>query len=94
MKRQDTIQWHNGSISSYLKRKAGEADWSELVPEMAMIITGEIDTMIRQRDQVQGVWDDQSTQVGKLWCDASSLAMGVCLEIGANIVEDSRYFRC
>jgi transposase InsO family protein len=50
-------------------------------------------SMIQQRDPVQGVWDVQSTQVGKLWCDASSLALGVCLEIGGCIVEDASWLR-
>ena len=38
-------------------------------------------------------WHVPNTQVGKVWCDASSLALGIALEVQGSIVEDAVWLR-
>jgi len=40
-------------------------------------------------DPVCGVWDIPKLKKGQVWCDVSSLAIVVCLEIDHIIVEDN-----
>lgn len=41
-----------------------------------------------ENDSVRGVWSVKSKDIGKLWCDGSSIAQGGALEIDKEIVED------
>ena len=56
-------------------------------------MTAELMDRVRAEDPVSGVWHVPSTQVGKVWCDASSLALGVALEVQGSIVEDAAWLR-
>ena len=46
-----------------------------------------------EEDPVGGVWEVVRTTQGRVWCDASSLAIGVCLEVDGAIVEDASWLR-
>ena len=46
-----------------------------------------------QKDPVQGRWAVPCVNEGQVWCDASSLATGVILQIGDVIVEDAAWLR-
>ena len=51
----------------------------------------------RQRDQgdpVHGSWLVDLTQEVVLWMEASSVAIGVVLEVGGEVVEDAAWLRC
>ncbi len=40
-------------------------------------------------DPVQGVWRVSNTTKDRIWCDASSVAIGAALKIDRGIVEDA-----
>lgn len=48
---------------------------------------------VTARDNVKGRWDVHPASQGTVWCDASSLAVGVCLEIERNVDEDASCLR-
>ena len=43
--------------------------------------------ILMEGDPVGGVWKAPSNGVTKVWCNASSIASGVCLEVDGRIVE-------
>jgi hypothetical protein len=47
----------------------------------------------KARDPVKGRWIVPDVANGRVWCDASSLAIGVSLEIGGTVVEDATWLR-
>ncbi|XP_067942947.1 uncharacterized protein [Watersipora subatra] len=48
---------------------------------------------ISQHDPVTGCWSVSNVSEGVVWCDASSLAVGCCLEIDGSIVEKATWLR-
>ena len=46
---------------------------------------------VKKEDPVIGHWVVADTNKGTVWCDASSLTVGVVLEIGGIIVEDAAW---
>ena len=48
---------------------------------------------VNTEDPVTGVWHVQKSNSGVIWCDASSLALCVLLEINCIIVEDAAWLR-
>ena len=46
-----------------------------------------------ESDPVGGVWVVPAVETCTVWCDASSLATGVVLEIGVSVVEDAAWLR-
>ena len=54
-------------------------------------MTAELMDRVCVEDPVSGVWHVPNTQVGKVWCDTSSLALGVVLEVQGLIVEDTAW---
>ena len=41
---------------------------------------------VSANDPVQGAWTVQLGKTGKVWCDASSIALGVVIEIAGTTV--------
>ena len=88
---------------SMLKRIAGvddednAIDWDEEVSVRVARYCRELEARITKDggDPARGRWqvsmrDDTCVQV---WCDASSIALGVCIEIDGDIVEDKAWLR-
>ena len=72
---------------SYIKRSANSVQWDELVEKSTMKMVDDIQLQLREKDPVVcGVWSVPATSVGIIWCDASSLALGVVVEIGGSVV--------
>ena len=44
---------------------------------------------VSANDPVRGVWNVQLRETGMVWYDASSIALGVVIEIAGTIVEDA-----
>jgi len=44
-------------------------------------------------DPVGGVWSVSKSKKGRVWCDASSLVIGVCVEVDHVVVEDNCWLR-
>lgn len=42
---------------------------------------------------VCGRWSVQASNNGQVWCDASSLALGVCVQVNSVVVEDATWLR-
>lgn len=78
---------------SYLKRRICELQWHDKILSEELQVIQEIDVRVKERDPVGGAWCVASGNAGVVWCDASSLAVGVKLEIGAVIVEDASWLR-
>lgn len=78
---------------SFLKRISSETSWDEPVSEKAMRIIEEIDRRCKASDPACGRWDVPRSTHGVLWCDASSLAIGACLEVGGHVIEDACWLR-
>ena len=53
----------------------------------------ELDKRVKADDPVRGIWKIIDSKDGTIWYDASSLAMGCCLEIGGSIIEDASWIR-
>lgn len=78
---------------SYIKRNAEGTCWDDDVGEHAMIMIKEVMEQVKKADPVRGRWSVNTETGGSVWCDASSIAVGVLLEIGSEAVEDASWLR-
>lgn len=78
---------------SFLKRSSSSGGWDEIVSDDVRRKTEEMIDKIRSSDPVRGKWGVPLTETGAVWCDASSIAIGVAVEIGGSIVEDKSWLR-
>ena len=78
---------------SYLKRQTNGIGWDEAVPVHVKVLADEVINKVSQHDPVTGSWSVIGASDGVVWCDASSLAVGCCLEVGGCIVEDATWLR-
>ena len=78
---------------SFLKRLGSSGSWDSPVEESVIKLMRELLRRTRLEDPVRGVW--QVSQHGKVtvWTDASSLGLGVALEVDGSIVEDASWLR-
>lgn len=53
----------------------------------------EVISRVCKEDPVRGHWRVANVNMGRVWCDASSLALGVVLEIADVVVEDAAWLR-
>ena len=51
----------------------------------------EVIAEVRKEDPVKGEWNIRRSQEGVIWCNASSQALGVLLEIGGVTAEDAAW---
>ncbi|XP_067943330.1 uncharacterized protein [Watersipora subatra] len=78
---------------SYLKRQTNKIGWDEEIPVPVRAFAKEVMNRISQHDPVTGRWSVSNVLEGDVWCDASSLAVGCCLETDGSIVEDATWLR-
>ena len=79
---------------SYSKRHCQGQRWDNGVGEKAMMILRKILERVQRDDPVRGCWMVPPDALeGIVWCDASSVAYSVVLEIGGEIVEDAAWLR-
>lgn len=78
---------------SFIKRCSEGRKWSDGVGDRALARLREVLQRVRRSDPVQGFWAVPDAKEGRVWCDASSLATGVALQIGDAIVEDAAWLR-
>lgn len=78
---------------SYVKRLTNNDGWDSPVSERVGEIMQELWEKVLMSDPVRGVWEVNDTSKGRVWCDASSLAIGVCLELDGVAVEDASWLR-
>ena len=78
---------------SFVKRESDEEKWEDWIGERAQGLVREILERVRGSDPVRGSWHAGGGSEGKVWCDASSLALGAVLEIEGKVVEDMAWLR-
>ena len=80
--------------ANFIKRKCNRYRWQESVSEDIRTMLEDTIQRVRNDDPVNGVWYvPRSKKIGKVWCDASKIAIGCVLEIAGNIVEDGCWLR-
>ena len=79
---------------SFLKRMTNSGGgWDQPVSERVMDLVHDLLKRVGEENPVKGVWAVPISRVGRIWCDASTLAIGVCLEVNGHIVEDGCWLR-
>lgn len=78
---------------SFIKRYSEGQGWGDGVGVRVTAWLREVLRRVRRSDPVQGFWAVPDVREGRVWCDASSLATGVALQIGDAIVEDAAWLR-
>lgn len=78
---------------SYLKRLACDGSWEQKVDQRVLELAAEVWSRVQAEDPVRGTWNVEDTKFGRVWCDASSIAVGVCLELEGKIAEDASWLR-
>uniref|UniRef100_A0A5S6QJ61 RNA-directed DNA polymerase n=1 Tax=Trichuris muris TaxID=70415 RepID=A0A5S6QJ61_TRIMR len=81
--------------TAFAKRKANDAtaSWDEVIDDNELrTLLLEIAAEVKVRDPAKGRWDVSGNEA-RVWVDASSLAVGVALEVGGSIVEDAAWLR-
>ena len=79
---------------SYLKRLASKSGgWDEKVRDEVSELARNLAERVASEDPVTGVWEVADEAPARVWCDASSIAIGVCLEVGSEVVEDACWLR-
>uniref|UniRef100_A0A5S6QG46 Reverse transcriptase domain-containing protein n=1 Tax=Trichuris muris TaxID=70415 RepID=A0A5S6QG46_TRIMR len=79
------------NIFAYCGHLAGHfpvCGWLRVATAFAKRKANELTSGVKQHDPVRGRWD-VTGETGKVWVDASGIAIGVAVEIGASIVEDA-----
>ncbi len=79
---------------SFIKRMS-EGRWKDEIGSKASRMLTDVMQRVQMHDPVGRVWgvEVDSTSAGKVWCDASSLAVACVLEINGHIVEDAAWLR-
>ena len=78
---------------SFIKRQAQGSRWEDFAAEEAVYMLQDVLERVNKEDPVKGIWHVQRSNSGVIWCDASSLALGVLLEINGVAVEDAAWLR-
>ena len=78
---------------SFIKRHSEGQKWDDTVDKRVTIWLRQVLEHVSQADPVQGCWAVPHVDEGWVWCDASSLATGVVLQIGEVIAEDAAWLR-
>ena len=78
---------------SFVKRASEGQKFESYIGDAARKMLLEMITMVNENDPVKGKWHVSGCKSGTIWCDASSIALGACLEIDGDIVEDASWLR-
>lgn len=78
---------------SYVKRLTNDVGWDDEVPERPFLLAREILDSAERKDPVGGVWRVPADGKSEIWCDASNLAVGCCLTVDGEVIEDASWIR-
>ncbi|XP_067932754.1 uncharacterized protein [Watersipora subatra] len=78
---------------SFLKRLGCNGAWDALVEKEVSSLASELYTSVCQEDPVRGPWHVRPNGSVVVWTDASSLGLGVAVEVDGSIVEDVSWLR-
>ena len=79
--------------ASYIKRLAGNIPWNEYVSEDCKEKMNELLHHLEKEDSVGGKWLVPVNGKAELYCDASSIGLGIVLLIGGVVIEDAAWLR-
>ena len=78
---------------SYVKRRCEGERWDDKIGHHAASMIRELISRVKSEDPVRGEFQVPPSTHGRVWCDASSLGIGVAVEIGGTVVEDAAWLR-
>ena len=78
---------------SYMKRHTSTGGWDEPIPNEVQGMLREVLARIEAEDPVQGKWAVLNKDEGEIWCDASSIAVGVVVQVNGSTIEDGSWLR-
>ncbi|XP_065668090.1 uncharacterized protein LOC136088321 [Hydra vulgaris] len=79
---------------SFIKRHSQGNAWDDLIGNQAQSWVIEILRRLEVCDSVRGKWNAKGIRNGAtLWCDASSMAIGVAAEYDGVVIEDAAWLR-
>ena len=78
---------------SFLKRTCIGSLWKDPAGECAHALLKDLLARVRAEDPVRGKWSVRATTACRVWCDASSLALGVVVEMQGAVIEDAAWLR-
>ena len=78
---------------SFLKRLGCSGSWDEPIESNVRALATELLSRAQQQDPVRGRWAVNPRGRITVWTDASSLAIGVAIEVDGDIVEDASWLR-
>lgn len=77
---------------SFVKRVSEGSRWDDDIGPRAQTLLSEILQNVNENDPVGGRWAVSNSSC-RLWCDASSIAIGCAVEVNGEIIEDSSWLR-
>ena len=79
----------------YIKRRSSGSRWDDDIGKEAKFLLQDLLTRVSREDPVHGEWNSPSPSDRpiRVWCDASSLAIGVVVQVGGCVVEDAAWLR-
>lgn len=78
---------------SYVKRLCSDVSWDCQISQEAKALVEDLLVRVQREDPVKGTWSVENQESGKVWCDASSIGIGVSLEMEGRTVEDAAWLR-
>ena len=81
------------SHCSLLKRLGTDGHWDEPVSESVRLLAKDLLKRCHANDPVRGDWRVNRGGNVTIWTDASSLALGVVVQVDDSVVEDASWLR-
>jgi ribonuclease HI len=78
---------------SFLKRLCSDGEWDTPVSSDVRHLAEELLSRARSEDPVTGRWKVRPEGKVTVWSDASSIAIGVVLEVDGEVIEDASWLR-
>ena len=76
-----------------MKRQASNSSWDDVVSAAVYAMLQDVMERVGQADPVGGQWVVPKGSAVRVWCDASSIALGVRLDVDGVVVEDGSWLR-
>ena len=71
----------------------GNGGWDKKVDPDVLLLVEDLWWQVQASDPVGGCWAVGDFSKAVVWCDASNLVVGVCLEIDGSVVEDASWLQ-
>lgn len=78
---------------SFMKRNSEGTTWEDEIGDKVRGWLKDVLRRLREKDPARGAWKAATDGDCKVWCDASSLAVGVVIEMSGKVVEDASWLR-